>query len=74
MAVSDRCTVLRKGKYIGTVNKNQDFVVAVEHFEDFRALLHPNGDILHLCVGVDVQPVTLGQRQHLLFSTSRPPS
>ena len=50
----------------GRLVENQDFVVAVEHFEDFRALLHPNGDILHLRVGVDVQPVTLGQRQHLL--------
>ena len=47
--------------------ENQDFIVTVEHFKDFNALLHTNGDILNFCVGVDSQAILFG-KCHNLFS------
>ena len=45
--------------------EDQDLVVAVEHFENFGALLHTDGDILNDCIGIDVQTVFLRQRENL---------
>ena len=45
--------------------EDQDLVVAVEHFENFGALLHTDGDILDDRVGIDVQTVFLGQIENL---------
>ena len=45
--------------------RDRDLVVAVEHFENFGALLHTDGDILNDCIGIDVQTVFLRQRENL---------
>ena len=50
----------------GRLVENQDVVVPVEHFQDFRPLLHAHGNILDQRVGVHLQPVFFRQGQHLL--------
>ena len=44
--------------------ENKDLVVAVEHFQNLGALLHTDGDILDLRVGIDVQAVFLAQSEN----------
>ena len=41
----------------GRLVEDEDLVVAVEHLQNLHALLHTDGDILDLCVEVDVEPV-----------------
>ena len=50
----------------GRLVKDEDFVVAVEHFQDLHALLHADGDVLDLCVEIDLQSVAVGKLLHLL--------
>ena len=45
--------------------EDEDLVVAVEHFQNLGALLHTDGDILDLRVGIDVQAVFLAQSENL---------
>ena len=45
--------------------EDQDLIVAVEHLEDLRSLLHTDGNILDQRVGIDVQTVLLAQRNDL---------
>ena len=52
-------------QYGGGFVENQNFVVPVEHFQDFRPLLHTDGNILDQRVGVDPQAVFLRQRHDL---------
>ncbi len=40
----------------GRLVKDQYLIIAVEHFEDLNTLLHTDGDVLDLCVEVDVRP------------------
>ena len=49
----------------GGLVENQDFVVAVQHFQDLHALLHSDRDILHLGVQIHRQAVFLRQLLHL---------
>ena len=46
--------------------EDQDFIVAVEHFENFGSLLHADGNILDLRVRIDAQTVALRQGDDLL--------
>ena len=46
--------------------EDQDLIVAVEHLEDLRALLHADGDVLDESIGVDVQAILL-RELHDLF-------
>ncbi len=57
---------LLRGEHRGGLIKNQDFVVAVEHLEDFHTLLHAHGDVLNEGIGLNQQAILLGQRHHLL--------
>ena len=54
-----------RGQHGGGLVKNQDFIVPVQHLQDFGTLLHTHGDILHQCIGVDLQAVLLGQSHNL---------
>ena len=47
--------------------EDQDLIVTVEHFEDLRALLHTDGDILNEGIRIHVQAVFFRQG-HDLFS------
>ena len=49
----------------GRLVKDKYLIIAVEHLEDLNTLLHTDGDILDLCVEVDVQTVFLAQRLNL---------
>ena len=53
------------GEHGGGLVKDEDFVVPVEHLQDFHPLLHPHGDVLHLGVQIHLQAVALGQGLHL---------
>ena len=53
-------------QYSGRLIENQDFVVAVEHLEDFGSLLHTYRDILNDCVRVNGQVVFLRELHDLL--------
>jgi len=57
---------LLRGQDGGRLVENKNFVVSIEHLENFGALLHADGNILDLGVGVDAQAVLLGQRHDLL--------
>ena len=46
--------------------EDQDFVVTVEHFQNFGTLLHADGDVLDESIGVDVQAIPL-RELHDLF-------
>ena len=48
----------------GGLVKNQDFIVPVEHFQDFDALLHTDGNILYLRIRIYLQTVFLGKLQN----------
>ena len=54
------------GQHGGRFVEDQDFVVPVEHFQDFHTLLHPYGNILDPGVGVHLQAVFFGQLHHPL--------
>ena len=43
----------------GRLVENQDLVVPVQHFQNFRALLHTDGDVLDQRVRIDPQAVFL---------------
>ena len=49
----------------GRLVKDEDLVIAVEHFQDLYALLHADGDVLDLRVQVDLQTVAVGKLLHL---------
>ena len=49
----------------GRLVKDEDLVVAVEHLQNLYALLHADGDILDLCIKVDLQAVAVGKLLHL---------
>ena len=49
----------------GGLVENQDFIVPVQHLEDFGPLLHTHGDILNDGVGVHGQAVLLRQGHNL---------
>ncbi|MPM61461.1 hypothetical protein SDC9_108321 [bioreactor metagenome] len=53
-----------RGRFV----QNQNFRAAVKRFENLHALLRANGNIGNLCVGVDIQPVALGERDDLFFA------
>ena len=57
---------LLRREHGGGLVENQDLVFAVEHLQDLGALLHADGDVLDLRVGVDLQAVAFGELQHLL--------
>ena len=47
----------------GRLVKDQDLIVTVEHLENLRSLLHTDGDVLDLGVGIDLQTVLLREGQ-----------
>ena len=56
---------LLRGEDGGRLVEDEDLVVAVEHLQDFRALLHADGNVLDEGVRVDAQAVFLAQREDL---------
>ena len=56
---------LLRGQHGGRLVENQDLVVPVQHFQNFRALLHTDGDVLDQRVRIDPQAVFLRQRHDL---------
>ena len=50
----------------GGLIENQDFIVPVQHFQDFHPLLHTHGDILDFGIRVNLQAVPLGELHHPL--------
>ena len=52
-------------QYGGGLVKNQDFIVAVQHFQNLGPLLHTDGDILDFCVRIHLQTVFFRKRNHL---------
>ena len=56
---------LLRGEDGGRLVEYKDLIVAVEHLEDLDTLLHTDGDVLYLRVGIDVQTVFLAQRLNL---------
>ena len=61
----DELRDLLRGEGGGRLIQDQDVRAAVERFQNFHALLHADGDILNLRVGVDGQSVTLGDFHHV---------
>ena len=51
---------LLRGQHRGRLVEDEDLVVAIQHLQNFDALLHTDRDILDLGVKVDVQAVALG--------------
>ena len=49
----------------GGLVEDQDFIVPVEHLQNLCALLHTDGNILNLCVGIHLQAVFFRQRNDL---------
>ena len=47
------------GEHRGRLIEDENFIVAIQHLQNFHALLHADGDILDLGVKVDVQAVAL---------------
>ena len=58
--VHELLDLLRRQDRRGLV-EDEDVVVAVEHLEYLDALLHADGDVLHLGVQVDLEAVFLGE-------------
>ena len=56
---------LLRRQHSGGFIEDEDLIVSVQHFQDFRPLLHAHGDVLHQGVRVHGQTVFLGQSQHL---------
>ena len=56
---------LLRGEGGGGLVEDQDVRAAVERLEDLHALLHADGDVLNFGVGVDGQPVALGDLHHI---------
>ena len=56
---------LRRCQHSRRLVENEYFVVAIEHFENFRSLLHAYGDILDKRVRIYIQPICLGEAQNL---------
>ena len=50
---------LLRGEHRGRLVEDEDLVVAIQHLQNFDALLHADGDILDLGVKVDIQAVAL---------------
>ena len=48
----------------GGLVEDQNFVFAVQHFQNLRALLHAHGDVLDQRVRIDAQAVFIRKRQH----------
>ena len=57
---------LLRGQNSGRFIENQDFVFTVQHFQDFDALLHADGDVFDLGVGVDQEAVLLREGDDFL--------
>ena len=53
----------------GRLIKNQNLIVAVQHFKDFDTLLHTDGNVADQCVGIYAQTVLFAQG-HDLFARS----
>ena len=53
------------GEHGGGLVENEDLIVAVEHLQDLHALLHANGDVLHLGIQVNFEAVFFAQGLHL---------
>ena len=56
---------LLRGEDRGRLVEDEDLVVAVEHLQNFGALLHADGNVLDEGVRVDAQAVFLAQREDL---------
>ena len=56
-----------RSQYSGGFVKNQNFIVAVQHFQDLNALLHANRDIADQCIRVYTQAVFF-RKLHDLFA------
>ena len=56
---------LLRSEHGGRLVEDEDLIVAIEHLENLDALLHADGDVLHLRVQIHLQPVALGQLLHL---------
>ena len=52
-------------EHSGGFIEDEDFIVAVEHFQNFHALLHAHRNVLDARVRIDHQAVLPGKRQHL---------
>ena len=52
---------LLRGQHGGGLVEDEDLIVAVQHLQDLGALLHADGDVLHLRVQVDLQAVLFTQ-------------
>ena len=50
-----------RGQHCRRLIENQDLIVAVKHFQDFRPLLHPDCDIFDLGIQIHVETVLLGK-------------
>src|SRR5699024_761850 len=55
-----------RGEHGGRLVENQNFVIPVEHLQDFGTLLHTHGDVLHLGVQVHLELVLFRQLLNLL--------
>ena len=54
-----------RGKDCRRLVKNQNFVVAVQHFQNFDALLHTDRNIFDNRVGINHKTVLFGKRDNL---------
>ena len=54
-----------RGQHSGRLVKNQNFVVPVQHFQNFHPLLHTDGDIFHFGVQIHGQLVLFRQLLNL---------
>ena len=55
-----------RGKHCGGFIEDENLILPVEHLENLGALLHPDGDILHMGIGIDTQAVFFGKLDHAL--------
>ena len=56
---------LLRGQHCGGFVKDQNFVVPVEHLQNFGTLLHTHGDVLYLGVQIHMELVLFRQCLHL---------
>ena len=57
---------LLRGQGSGRLIQDQRIRTAVKHLQYLHTLLHPNGNILDLCVRIDLHAITLRQLHYLL--------
>ena len=53
-------------EHSGGLVEDEDFIVAIEHFQNLHALLHTHRNVLNARVRIDHQAILPGKRHHFL--------